>query len=513
VAKLAAWFRACGCGESLVTEVRAELLAAGIRLTPFESANEPSHYGIVCFDRISDEVFSLLHLARHKSSGILALVLPAAGTVPPVWRLLSAGATDALIWDGAGVATKQISAKLKRWSDIDETVDEASSQGFFIGGSSAWRELVRKVVEAARFTSSPILLTGESGTGKEVLARLVSKVTCALEDGRTPRRELVTVDCGALTPELSGSEFFGHERGAYTGAHSMRDGAFALANGATLLLDEIGEIPLSIQTQLLRSIQEKSYKRLGGTTWQRTHFRLVCATNRDLEDLVRRGQFRLDLYHRIAGCVFCTPPLRDRREDILPLASHFLGNILPNGPPKFDTHVGEYLVNRSYAGNVRELRQLIERIAIRYPGTGPITAGDVPEEDRPARGEVESAWPDENFEQSITKAVTLGSNLKEIGRTATQHAIRIAVDLEQGNLHRAARRLGITDRALQMRRAAGQLAPGAGDAAGGEDIAIGRQASSERQIAPGWAIPSNRATILTPSPIRSPSLSSTTSPR
>jgi transcriptional regulator with GAF, ATPase, and Fis domain len=282
--------------------------------------------------------------------------------------------------------------------------------------------------------------------------------TGTLDDGRQPRRELMTVDCGALVPELSGSEFFGHERGAFTGAHTMRDGAFALADGATLLLDEIGEIPLLMQAQILRSIQEKTYKRVGGSVWQKADFRLVSATNRDLEDLVGRGQFRLDLYYRIAGCVFCTPPLRDRREDILPLASHFLSRILSKEPPEFDAHVSEFLVNRSYPGNVRDLRQLVQRIAIRYPGAGPITAGDLPEEDRPTPDGSIRVWPDERFERSIGEAITLGTSLKEISQTTARTAIRIAVDSENGNLRRAAVRLGITDRALQMRRAADQLA-------------------------------------------------------
>lgn len=458
MAKLVAWFQSCGCGEELVAPVRTQLVEAGIQLASLGDTRSPPDYGILCLGQIKDEAFSLLDLARGKSSGILALALPATGNALPVWRLLNAGASDVLTWDTAGVATTQVSAKLKRWSEIDEMVKEASLRRSFIGESLAWRALVRKVVEAARFTTAPILLTGESGTGKEVLATLVSSVTCALTDGREPRRELVTVDCAALVPELSGSEFFGHERGAFTGAHTMREGAFALADGATLLLDEIGEIPLSMQAQLLRSIQEKTYKRLGGNAWQRTHFRLVCATNCDLPDLVRRGKFRLDLYHRIAGCVFCTPPLRDRREDILPLASHFLSAHLSKSPPSFDEHVTDYLVNRSYVGNVRELRQLIERIAIRYPGTGPITVGDVPEEDRPADGEFKTAWPDEKLKESIAKAIVLGNNLRDISRTATQHAIRIAVTFEKGNLHRAALRLGISDRALQMRRASGYLA-------------------------------------------------------
>jgi transcriptional regulator with GAF, ATPase, and Fis domain len=454
-----AWFRVCGCADLAAVEIRQGLMATGINLVPFDDDGRDVRIGIVCFAEISNELFSILALAGSDSCRILAVAISVTHGALPVWQLLHAGASDALVWDKQGVAAKQISAKLMRWSKSDDLVSEASSQRLFVGESPTWRALLRKVVEAAHFTSAPILLTGESGTGKELLAGLVSIVTQAGEDNLDKRRELVTVDCGTLLPELSGSEFFGHERGAFTGAHAPRDGAFALADGATLLLDEIGDIPLTLQPQILRSIQEKTYKRLGGNVWQTTDFRLVSATNRDLEEMVQRGEFRLDLYYRIAGCVFRMPPLRERREDILPLARHFLTQIFRGPAPDFDDYLSEYLLNRSYPGNVRELLQLIQRIAIRYPGFGPVTAGDLPEDDRPAPGKCIRAWPDERFEESIAQAIMLRASLKEISQVATRTAIRIAVAAEGGNLQRAAQRLAITDRAVQMRRAAGDLQP------------------------------------------------------
>jgi transcriptional regulator with GAF, ATPase, and Fis domain len=438
-------------------EIRTGLAAMGIDCTSFEQIRGGPRYGIVCFTEMTNEVLALLHRANQQLCRVLAVALSNATSVPPAWRLLDAGASDILTWDRSGSAALQISVKLKRWSEVDDMVDEILSRGFLVGRSRVWLGLVRRIVEAAHFGNAPILLTGESGTGKELLARLVSFVTCSVDDGRAPRKDLVTVDCGALVPELSGSEFFGHERGAFTGAHVMREGAFALADGATLLLDEIGDISLSLQPQILRSIQEGTYKRLGSNTWQNTRFRLVSATNRDLKDMTQHGKFRLDLYYRIAGCIFRTPTLQERREDILPLASHFLGEFLAHEAPDFDTHVRDYLLNRAYPGNVRELRQLIQRIASRYPGAGPITAGDLPEEDRPASGNLSRAWPDDRFEQSIVEAIALGTSLRDITRTATQMAARIAVEREDGNVRRAAKRLGITERALQMRRASDRL--------------------------------------------------------
>ena len=263
------------------------------------------------------------------------------------------------------------------------------------------------------------------------------------------------LDCSNIVPELSGSEFFGHERGAFTGASAERQGAFALANGGTLFLDEIGELPLTLQAQLLRVIQERMYKRVGGNSWHRTAFRLVCATNRDLLEFIRRGQFRSDLYYRIASCVCRLPPLRERPEDILPLAEHFLRQAHVSGEaPTFDTAVRNYLLRREYPGNVRDLRQVLSRMLCRYTGDRVITIGCVPTDEWPPAVELEKAgWLDTHFERQIQRAVLSGAGLKEIGRTAEEIAIRCATAEEKGNIHRAACRLGVTDRTIQLRRA------------------------------------------------------------
>jgi transcriptional regulator with GAF, ATPase, and Fis domain len=446
-----AWFHACGCSPKLEAEVYAELAAAGVDLAPRENCR----FGIVCFTDVDEALLSFLQTAARQSSKVLAITAGPARAVP-AWHLLDAGAADTLAWNPGGMTGEHVSAKLRHWSEIDRLVQTVSSDGFLVGESAIWLNLVRRVVEAAYFSNAPILLTGESGTGKEVLSRLVSRVTrCAADRG--PRRELVTVDCGALVGELSGSEFFGHERGAFTGAYTAREGAFALADGATLLLDEIGDIPLSLQPQILRCLQERTYKRLGSNVWQKTNFRLVSATNRDLGRQIEGGTFRLDLYYRIAGCVFQTPPLRERRQDILPLVMHFLHKLLGREPPALDPHLGDYLMNRDYPGNVRELYQLMQRISARYSGSGPITAGDLPEEDRPAPGIFRRAWPNEQFEMSIAEAVMLGTSLKQISQVTAQTAMQVAVESEGGNIKRAATRLGITDRAIQIRRASGQL--------------------------------------------------------
>src|SRR5579883_2807293 len=268
------------------------------------------------------------------------------------------------------------------------------------------------------------------------------------------KRDLVVLDCTTIVPELSGSEFFGHERGAFTGAVSARDGAFARADMGTLFLDEVGDLPLGLQAELLRVVQEHSYKRVGGNQWQQTRFRLVCATNRDLQQDQAEGRFRRDFYYRIAGCTCKLPPLRERTEDILPLAEFFLRQLRPDHEAAMDEAVREYLLQQTYAGNVRDLKQIVTRISHRHVGPGPVSAGDIAEEDRPAVPPSAGQWNGAELEAAVRGALAGGATLKEIGQAASAAAIRIVTAEEDGNLRRAAQRLGITDRALQMRRAA-----------------------------------------------------------
>jgi transcriptional regulator with GAF, ATPase, and Fis domain len=208
---------------------------------------------------------------------------------------------------------------------------------------------------------------------------------------------------------------------------------------------------------LLRVVQERTYKRVGSNTWQKTDFRLVCATNRDLIEEQSSGRFRRDFYYRIAGWIGRLPPLHERREDIPLLARYFIEQLLPDAPPELDDVVLEYLLMRDYPGNVRDLKQLITRIVQRHVGPGPITAGDIPEDERPCETHEMKVWHDGGLEGVVRLAVTSGAGLKEIERAAGELAERIVIGEENGNLQRAAARLGVTDRALQMRRAARKL--------------------------------------------------------
>ncbi len=456
---MAVWYHFYGDDSSVESEVRTALSATGLELVPKDAAG-PHDPGILCLSEFGEGPVQISRETRRSSQGQLLILAATLAPLPQraVWQLLDAGASEVLRWRHDGTSVRQVSAKLERWIAVSKLAATAAVQASLVGVSARWCTIVRNIVEAAHFSRSPILLTGESGTGKELLARLVHLIGSSNGDQRTSSLDPVTLDCSTIVHELSGSELFGHERGAFTGAINPRDGAFALADGSTLFLDEIGELPLTLQTQLLRAVQEGTYKRVGSNVWQNTDFRLVCATNRNLSELVEQGKFRLDLYYRIAGWVFVIPPLRERREDILPLARHFLGALCSEEQPlEFDEVTSEYLLNRQYPGNVRDLRQLVQRMVHRHAGPGPISIGDIPEDDRPTDLELKRAWPDERFEQSIADAITLGATLKEIAQATNEITIRIAVQSEKGNLQRAAGRLGITDRALQMRRASGKI--------------------------------------------------------
>ena len=448
------WLHAAnGVSAPRQDDLTKSLAKRGVKVEPRHSG-ALTHFGVCTFGINTPELRDFL---RHATKGgehrVIAVADPCGSyDGRGCWDLLQAGASDILVIPDHDQVAQEIRSRFERWQCVDQLLEEASISDLFVAKSHLSRAIVRDIVDIARFSTANVLVLGETGTGKEIVARLIHSV-----DPRPDKRDLVILDCSAVMPELSGSEFFGHERGAFTGAIAERHGAFALANGGTLFLDEIGELPLTLQAQLLRVVQEGTYKRVGGNTWRRSEFRLLCATNRDLWDLVRRGEFRADLYYRIAGFVTRLPPLRERHEDIIPLAEHFLRQARPNcAAPEFDEAVRDYLLRREYPGNVRDLQQAVLRLTYRHAGQRALSIGCVPPEERPVCDPSETGWQDLHFEGPIKRAVRLGAGLKEIGRAAEDVAIRCVTDEENGNLQRAARRLGVTDRALQLRRANGR---------------------------------------------------------
>ena len=429
---------AAGSGALLLAALKQAQVTVARR---HDGDGDGDEAGIVLFAEVDAALLHALPaLCRHAS----VLAIAACGQALSCAQqraVLAAGALDVLLWPAGSADAGQVLARLQRWQAVAQLLASNAVRGALVGGSAVWTALLHQVVEMAAFSQASILITGETGTGKDLLAQLVHRLGNCSGD-------FTILDCTTLSPELAGSELFGHERGAFTGAAGARDGAFALADGGVLFLDEVGELPLPLQAQLLRAIQERKYKRVGGNTWQPTQFRLVCATNRELEREVARGAFRADLYYRIAGWRCRTPPLRERQDDILPLARHFLAELAQQAPPPLDAAVREYLLLRDYPGNVRELRQTVTRIWHRHCGPGPITIGALPPEERLQA----PPWPDRHFEAAVRRALAQGCKLSHITHCAADMAISLVLAEEHGNNQRAAARLGVTDRTLQIRR-------------------------------------------------------------
>lgn len=235
--------------------------------------------------------------------------------------------------------------------------------GGLLGRSVAMRE-VFAILERVAPTEATVLVEGETGSGKELVAEALHSYS--------PRADgpFVTIDCGAIAENLMESEIFGHVRGAYTGATSDRQGVFEEAHTGTLLLDEIGELPISLQPKLLRALEKREVRRVGSSEARTVSVRVLAATNRDLAAEVNRGTFREDLYYRLAVCQVRLPSLRQRRDDIPLLIQHFLDMFSPDSPPPSEELIQAYC-SRPWPGNVRELRNAVERaVAMAAPSQG-----------------------------------------------------------------------------------------------------------------------------------------------
>lgn len=296
-----------------------------------------------------------------------------------------------------------------------------------IGKSSVIKDLLRKINKVAP-SDLPVLIEGETGSGKELVSRGIHD-SSGREDS-----PFVVVNCGAISPELMESELFGHEKGAFTGATAQRRGAFEIAHGGTIFLDEIGELPLRLQPKLLRSLEQKEIKRVGGNDSIHVDVRVLAATNRNLREEAAEKRFRDDLYFRISAITLPVPPLRDRREDIFPIAAHFLADIASraNRPaPELSGSAMELLFSYDWPGNVRELRNAVQRAFVMCDSAclGPadfsfLLAAD-PVSPRTGPDESLSRW--EQLEKN--------SILNELS-------------LQKGNKTRAARALGIAKSTL-----------------------------------------------------------------
>ena len=309
-------------------------------------------------------------------------------------------------------------------------------------GKNARMQEIYQLIEKVAPTPTSVLITGESGTGKELVARAIHI--------NSPREKapFISVNCAALPETLLESELFGHERGAFTGATSMRKGRFELADTGTLFLDEIGDIPLPLQAKLLRVLQERTFERVGGVKTIKVDVRILTATNRDLKDEVDKTHFREDLYYRLNVLHIHLPPLRDRVDDIPMLTEHFINKFskLLNKPNlKISGDALRYLAGLSWEGNVRELENTIERAAI-LCSDEIIHAGDV-HPDIVGGEEVANWSPNGDFDKFLPSDLPLPEVLSGVEEKMVRRALEEANNVQA----RAAENLGITKSLLQYK--------------------------------------------------------------
>jgi DNA-binding NtrC family response regulator len=308
-----------------------------------------------------------------------------------------------------------------------------------VGESEAIRRAVSETQRVSA-TDTTVLLLGESGTGKELFARAVHHLS--------PRRDraFVAINCAAIPETLIESELFGHERGSFTGATERRPGKFELAAGGTIFLDEIGELPLGVQGKLLRAIEEKVVDRIGGRAPVPVDVRVVAATNRDLRAATEAGQFRRDLYFRLAVFPLRVPPLRERGEDVLLLARHFasqLGRELRKREATLSDEALEALRAHSWPGNVRELENAIERACI-LADSGMLTPADL----GLGSGPREEAHDDDDEEAGLDLSGTLAEAAERAARRVERLKIAASLRAHEGNKTRAAEELGVSYKTL-----------------------------------------------------------------
>ncbi len=307
---------------------------------------------------------------RGETLGVLALFDGGVLTAPDfAWlRVFADHAAVSLANARAFEEIQQLRERLEQENVyLRQEVTEAVGASDLVGGNPGLKK-VRQQIQLVAPTDAAVLVTGESGTGKELVARAIHELSSRRE------RALIKVNCGAVPDALFESEFFGHVRGSFTGALKDKPGRFELADGGTLFLDEIGEVPLAMQAKLLRVLQEQELERLGDVRTRRVNVRVIAATNRDLKKEVDAGRFRPDLYYRLSVFPIEIPPLRDRRDDIALLATHFIGlsaRRMNRPVPRVTPAALARLSAHDWPGNVRELQNVVERAVILAQG-GPL---------------------------------------------------------------------------------------------------------------------------------------------
>jgi len=393
-----------------------------------------------------DEGFGLIAEFLRLNTDVKILILSGQGGSDIVRRALALGAVDFI---PKPCDIDLLKARLRHQGMMLEAEREYRQQGAeeLLGASRsmvALRELIQRYAQVPH----PILIEGESGCGKELVARSIHR------QGRRADSPYLKLNCAALPGELLEAQLFGHNRGAFTGAVSEQQGFMQAAAGGSLLFDEIGEMPLPLQSKLLRVLDDGEYYRLGETTPRRMQARIIASTNRDLQAEVRAGRFRLDLYHRLGVLTLHVPPLREREQDRELLFEHFAamyakGLQLSEGA---QTLLAQY----TFPGNVRELRNIIIRLSAKHSHGEVEQAQFAAELESPPRVAAATTGPPEVDDAMQRAMLDESFSLNEVLDTTERRCILAALELAGGNLSHAARMLGLSRTTLygRMRRLA-----------------------------------------------------------
>ncbi len=395
---------------------------------------EQSPFDVIITDLRMPEMdgFELLERVKNSDTPLPVIVITAYATVESAVEAMKKGAVDYITkpFEESQIllAVEKaigVSKIIQENIDLKRKLKRLSKSGEIVCVSKAMQQVMDLALKVAAKPDTTVLITGESGTGKEVVARFIHD--------NSPRKKgrFVAVNCAAITDTLVESTLFGHEKGAFTGADRSKQGVFEYASGGTLFLDEIGDLPLEAQAKLLRALQEKTIQRVGGNETIPVDVRVICATNQDLEKLVEEGDFRQDLYFRINVFPIHIPPLKERKEAIVPLAEFFVRKFMDSDSSEQLITEGAKRILREYSwpGNIRELANTMERAAI-LAGLPPITA-----EHLSFLNMQNVEPPQKNF-----KLPEEGINLEELEKDL----IKQALELTGGNQSAAAKLLGLT---------------------------------------------------------------------
>jgi two-component system response regulator PilR (NtrC family) len=367
------------------------------------------------------------HIGQHAPSTPVA-VITAFGSADNAVAALKAGAFDYL---SKPVSLDQLRTLVRTALKVPSPGHAESRKVRLIGESTVMRQILVKVEKLAR-NQAPVFITGESGTGKEVAARMIHEL------GPRASKPFLAVNCGAIPENLMESEFFGHRKGAFTGADSDHEGFFQAADGGTLFLDEVLDLPMTMQVKLLRAIQERSVRKVGGTAEEPVDVRIISASHKDMAAAVDAGSFRHDLYYRLNVIDLRMPALRERQEDIPAFVSYFLAKIVAGGKePHLSEEAMRALSRYAFPGNVRELENILER-ALALCDSATIEVGDLNLTPEAGTGAARTA--DDG-------SLPLQEYLDQVER----EKIMQALEQSKGNKTAAARLLGVTFRSLRYR--------------------------------------------------------------